>query len=476
MVRILTQQPSIAPESIIYLAFADATDWLSAHLSPEDLAFVQQKVARDASFVQLYSKQQVVFVELLKTEADEAKMLELARRAAAARHDEIKDGKIVSVEIQSGLKPELTLAYTEGLALVNYQFLKYSSKRDALQHRLQDIYLSDTSLDAQAVERLKIVVEATYQTRDLVNEPLSYLSAVQFGEEFKRMGQEAGFEVTVYDMAKIQSLGMGGLLSVNQGSFDPPTFSILEYKPAHAKNSKPVVLVGKGVVYDTGGLSLKPTPNSMDYMKCDMGGAATVAGVMFAVAKAKLDVHVIGLVPATDNRPGNRAYVPGDVIKMYSGATVEMLNADAEGRMILADALHFAKQYEPELVMDFATLTGAAAAAVGPQATVLMGTADEPVKTKVRNSGFKVHERVIEFPLWDEYGDLIKSDIADMKNIGGPYAGAITAGKFLERYIDYPWLHFDIAPAAFNHAADHYKPKGGTGVGVRLIFDFLCNY
>ena len=280
-------------------------------------------------------------------------------------------------------------------------------------------------------------------------------------------------KVTVFNKKQIEALKMGGLLAVNQGSQTPPTFTIMEWKPKKPANKKPIVLVGKGVVYDTGGLSLKPTPNSMDYMKCDMAGGATVAATLYAVAKAKLNVHVIGLVPATDNRPGENAYVPGDVIKMHGGQTVEMLNADAEGRLLLADALTFAAKYKPELVFDFATLTGAAAAAIGGYGIVCMGTADEATKLNLKISGNQVHERLVEFPLWDEYDKLLKSDIADMKNIGGPVAGAITAGKFLERYISYPWMHFDIAGPAWNTATDDYRLKNGTGVGVRLLFDFL---
>jgi leucyl aminopeptidase len=184
---------------------------------------------------------------------------------------------------------------------------------------------------------------------------------------------------------------------------------------------------------------------------------------------------VIGLVPATDNRPGENAYTPGDVINMYDGQTVEVLNTDAEGRMLLGDALAYAKKYQPELVLDFATLTGAAAAAIGPYGIVCMGTASEQQKAALKNSGNQVYERLAEFPFWDEYARLIKSDIADMKNIGGPIAGAITAGKFLERYTDYKWMHFDIAGPAFIGSADSYRGKGATGVAVRLIFDYVKN-
>ncbi len=268
---------------------------------------------------------------------------------------------------------------------------------------------------------------------------------------------------------------MGGLLAVNQGSIEPPTFTDMEWKPKRAVNKKPFVLVGKGVVYDTGGLSLKPTLNSMDYMKCDMAGGAVVGSTLYAIAKAKLPVHIIGLVPATDNRPDGNAYTPGDVVTMYSGLTVEVLNTDAEGRMILADALHFAKQYHPELVMEFSTLTGAAAVAVGHFGIVCMGNADNRVKKELHESANHVYERLVEFPFWDEYDELLKSDIADIKNIGGAAAGAITAGRFLSKFVDYPYMHFDIAGPAFNRTYDSYRNKNATGVGVRFMFEFFRN-
>jgi leucyl aminopeptidase len=213
----------------------------------------------------------------------------------------------------------------------------------------------------------------------------------------------------------------------------------------------------------------------MDLMKCDMAGGAAVGCAMYAIAKAKLNVHVIGLVPATDNRPGFNAFAPGDVITMMDGTTVEMLNSDAEGRMILADALHYAKRYKPELTIDLATLTGAAAAAIGSFGIVAMGNAKQKQKDKLYTSGFNVHERIAEFPFWEEYDELIKSDIADQKNIGGPYGGSITAGKFLVKYTDYPYYHLDIAGPAFLTGKDSYRGKGGTGYGVRLLFDFFKN-
>jgi len=266
---------------------------------------------------------------------------------------------------------------------------------------------------------------------------------------------------------------MGGLLAVNQGSIDPPTFSVLKWEPADARNKKPIVLVGKGVVYDTGGLSLKPTKDSMDYMKCDMAGGAVVAAVIYYAAKCRLPLNVIALVPSTDNRPDGNAYAPGDVIVMHSGQTVEVLNTDAEGRLLLADALSYAKKFTPQLVIDVATLTGSASMAIGHHGIVAMGNAEEAVFTALKQSGQKVYERMVEFPLWEEYGESIKSDIADLKNIGAREAGAITAGKFLENFTDYPWIHLDVAGPSFLHKADHYRTRGGTASGVRLLIDFL---
>jgi leucyl aminopeptidase len=247
----------------------------------------------------------------------------------------------------------------------------------------------------------------------------------------------------------------------------------LEWKPKNARNKKPVVLVGKGVVFDTGGTNLKTPPGSLDTMKSDMGGAAAVIGALTAIAANKLPVYVIGLIPATDNRIGGNAIVPGDIITMHSGTTVEIMNTDAEGRLILADALSFSKKYEPQLVIDLATLTGSAVMAIGSHGTVAMGTATEEVKQSLSIAGEKVCERLAWFPFWKDYDDALKSEVADMKNIGGREAGAITAGKFLSRFIDAPWIHLDIAGPAFLEKKEHYKGIGGTGVGVRLLYHFL---
>ncbi len=367
------------------------------------------------------------------------------------------------------------MALAEGIALANYSFIKHKPSGKKNANTLNTILLHDKKVRDQAIVNLNIVVEANNKARDLVNEPVNILNAVGLANAFKSFGKQAGFKVEVWNKDKIVSQKMGGLLSVNQGSVDPPTFTIMEYKPKKARNKKPYVLVGKGVVYDTGGLSLKPTPNSMDLMKCDMAGAAAVGATLYAIAKAKLNVHVIGLVPATDNRPGFNAFAPGDIITMMDGSTVEMVNSDAEGRMILADALHYAKKFNPELTIDLATLTGSAMAAIGTAGIVGMGNASERQVQKLKQSGLNTHERIAEFPFWEEYGEQIRSDIADLRNLGGPYAGSITAGKFLEKFTAYPYFHLDIAGPAFLTAKDSYRGKGGTGVGVRLLFDFFSN-
>lgn len=214
----------------------------------------------------------------------------------------------------------------------------------------------------------------------------------------------------------------------------------------------------------------------MDTMKSDMGGAAAVLGTMCAISEAKLPIHVIGLVPATDNRPGLNAVTPGDVITISDGTTVEVLNTDAEGRLILSDALVYAQRYNPELVIDLATLTGAAARAIGRYAIVGMGNAPKEKMKALQQSGDNTRERVVEFPFWDEYKELLKSPIADLKNIGGAEAGAITAGKFLEHFTNYPYIHLDIAGPAHLPKRVGYQVEGGTGIGVRLLFDFLSNY
>jgi len=446
-------------------------------LNDTERAFCTNAFKNDQTSITINQYNRFVFIYLLKNKKTDWQTAEALRRAAAEFAATINKQKLDEVTITNFASLE-GAAYiaAESMALATYQFVKYRSDAQKHLNTLKSIFFSKQSITVAEVNRLTATISAIYKARTLVNEPLNYLSAAQLAKEIASLGKEAGFKVTTLQKAQIEKEKMGGILAVNRGSIQPPTFTIMEYKPARALNKKPIVLVGKGIVYDTGGLSLKPTPASMDRMKSDMSGAALVSGAMYAAAKMKLPLHLIALVPATDNRPGENAYVPGDIITMYSGATVEVLNTDAEGRLVLADALHWAKRYKPELVVDFATLTGAASVAVGEHGIVCMGTAEEAQKQAFRDSGFRQYERLVEYPLWEEYGEMIKSEFADLKNIGGPSGGAITAGKFLEYFTDYPWMHFDIAGVSFATAKKGYIPSGGTAYGMRMLLDFLVNY
>ncbi len=399
--------------------------------------------------------------------------LELARRAGNDMAVRLNGAKRAEAQLVGlGSDAEVVLALAEGVTLGSYAFTKYKTNTKDLP-TLKRLQVVAKTVGSKALEELADLCEATLAARDLVNEPLSFLNATQLASEIKTMSRNAGFKVKTLNKEQIEALGMGGLIAVNKGSRDEPTFSVLEWKPKAAVNKKPVVLVGKGVVYDTGGLSLKPTANSMDQMKCDMGGAAAVACAMAAASRQQLPLHIIGLIPATDNRPGGNAYVPGDVVRMHSGLTVEVMNTDAEGRMILADALSYAEHYDPEVVITVATLTGSAANAIGSQGTVVMGTASDQEFQRLTEAGEQVFERVVRFPFWEEYDQEIDSDVADIKNLGGPTGGAITAGKFLARFTSKPFIHMDIAGTAFLTKRDSYRTKGGTGVGVRLIYELL---
>jgi len=415
------------------------------------------------------------YIQWIETDKEQHIIKEKLRRTAGDLYSKLKENKHEQIALHDLSKnPELTLAFLGGLGLSHYQFLKYYSKPEEKINFLKEIQVYNSDLSDEQVAELNILIEAVFKTKDLVNEPVAFLNAEQLSKEIERLGKDAGFNVEIFNKTKIESLKMGGLLAVNKGSIDPPTFNILTWNPANAINKKPYILVGKGVVYDTGGMNIK-TGSYLDTMKSDMAGAAAVIGTIYAIAKAKLPIHIIGLIPATDNRLNNNAIVPDDVITMHNGSTVEIKNTDAEGRLILADALSFAKKYNPELVIDLATLTGAAHYAIGDLGIVAMGNADNDIFEQLKVSGNNMYERIVEFPLWEEYGEMLKSDIADIKNLGGREAGAITAGKFLEHFTDYSWIHLDIAGCAFLSKKDNYRGIGATGVGVRLLFDFFNN-
>ena len=441
--------------------------------TPWELAELKKSAENGGIAIFRNEKETKIAVQIEKVDnANLAKSKEECRRKGSTLCKETKKLQIESLCLTSYTDDSnLLLCLAEGIILSNYQFLTYKSEKK--KNHLKKLTIDHSKLKAADFAELNEVLTGVYYARTLVNEPVITLTAERLSKEIQKLGKSANFSVKVLDKKEILKEKMGGLLAVNSGSQLPPTFTIMEYKPKNAKNKKPYVLVGKGVVYDTGGLSLKPTAGSMDSMKSDMAGAAAVAGAIYAVAKNKLPIHVVGLIPATDNRPGEMAYTPGDVITLRGGVTVEVLNTDAEGRLILGDALDYAKKYKPELVMDLATLTGAQVMAIGQYGAAIMGSASQEVKNHLSHIGYETHERVAEMPFWDEYDELIKSDIADIKNIGGREGGCITAGKFLAHFTDYPWIHIDIAGPSFLNAPEHYKTKGGSGYGVRLMYHFL---
>jgi leucyl aminopeptidase len=461
----------------LYIFDDEARIGASGLFSKEEMAWVTRCLGNDMTVVSVNRLTEMVLVYLIKPRKTDYQTNEACRKTGADLQGLLAKYKATGLLLHNMSSiAHAAIHVAEGMALADYQFLKYKTESGKKKSSIATLTFAKNSASLKDLKQLEVITTAVCKVRTLVNEPLNHLSAEQLAQSFVQMGDESGFKVTVFNKARIVKEKMGGLLAVNYGSQQPPTFSIMEYKPRKFLNKNPIVLVGKGVVYDTGGVSLKPTLNSMDRMKSDMSGAALVAGAMYAAARLELPLHLIALVPATDNRPGENAYVPGDVITMMSGKTVEVLNTDAEGRMILADALHWAKRYQPEILMDFATLTGAASVAVGEHGIVCMGNADDQQKKAFRDSGFRQYERLVEYPLWDEYGDQIKSDIADIKNVGGSSGGAITAGKFLEHFVDYPWMHFDIAGVSFATSKKAYTTIGGTGYGLRMLLDFLMHY
>lgn len=399
----------------------------------------------------------------------------LGAQAATHVNAETVGIAVPSVDLSSDVTAQ---ALVEGFILGSYRFNKYRTNDDS-GDPAQRLVIQTTDQDKQVrrgAERGRIVSEAVCSARDLVNLSPDDKTPIMLSKAIEKSGKKHGYDVSVWNKELIEEEGMGGLLAVNRGSQDPPTFSVLEWHPENVRNSRPVILIGKGVVFDTGGLSLKPTKNSMDSMKSDMAGAAAVVGAMEAIAKLELPLYVIGLIPATDNRPGQTAYVPGDVIKMHSGLTVEVLNTDAEGRMILADALSYASSFYPEIVIELATLTGSAVVALGDFVAATMTNEDEGAQERldaIVAAGNSSGDRVHPLPMFDEYNEQLKSTVADLKNIGSRWGGAITAAKFLEHFVDYPWIHVDIAGPAFLDKARGYNKAGGSGFGVRLLTRFL---
>ncbi|MBC8456586.1 MAG: leucyl aminopeptidase family protein [Bacteroidales bacterium] len=440
--------------------------------SGPEMKFIREQRKKKLEMIPFNRLDHWVLVQFVPEEKDADQRREKCRRAGDKIQLFLNEQKVARVTLfDVGSGEDETMALLEGMALGTYQFFKYKTDKEGV-HTLRQISLFSEKIEKKALTAINALLDGVDFARNLVNEPNSYLTATTFAGEVESMAEKAGITVELLKKKKLEALQMGGLLGVNKGSHEPPVFIIMEYKPTRPKNKRPIVLVGKGIVYDTGGMNLK-TESNMENMKTDMAGGAAVAGTMLAVARAKLPVHVVGLIPATDNWPGPRAIVSGDILRMHNGMTVEVINTDAEGRLILADALSYAKRYDPELTIDISTLTGSAIRAIGKRASAGMQSDASKEFNRLKECGSEVYERIVELPLWEDYGEDLKSETADIKNLGGPEAGAITAGKFLQKFTSYPYIHLDIAGPAFLDKRDSYRGQGGTGMGIRLLVKFL---
>jgi leucyl aminopeptidase len=366
------------------------------------------------------------------------------------------------------------IAIAEGFELAGYRFDKYKSG-DEHPVRVTELTLVAPSPPAARelaapLSALATTVAAVTTVRDLVNEPAAVKTPTYLAATAERLAAESGIEVEVWERARIEHEGLAGLLAVARGSNEEPRFIRLRYRGKGARRR--VALVGKGITFDSGGLSLKPA-KSMETMKIDMAGGAAVIATLAALGRLRPAIDVDGFVPATENLPGGKAQKPGDVIRFRNGKSVEVLNTDAEGRLVLADALVLAAAEKPDLIIDLATLTGACIVALGPQVAGVYGN-DQATVDRLVALGRETGEPLWQLPLVADYRDDIKSPVADLKNIGGGNAGSITAALFLQEFVDDArWIHMDIAGPAFADKDLPYAPKGGTGFGVRTLLRYL---
>lgn len=367
-------------------------------------------------------------------------------------------------------------ALVEGMELGLYRYLEHKTNRTPEQtHQVQEVTLvveGDVQAVQEAAMRGAIVAQGVQRARDMANAPGNVLTPLRLGEVAREIATRSDMQVTLLQQEELAAQGFGGLLAVAQGSSQPPCFIIMEHgRPSDGTPT--ICLVGKGVTFDSGGISIKPAAN-MDAMKMDMGGAACVLGAMQVIGDLQLPLHVVALVGAVENMPDGNAYKPGDVITMLSGKTVEIVNTDAEGRMVLADALFYAQRYQPQAIIDVATLTGAMVVALGPHASGLMSN-DQALAERLLRAGEATSERVWQMPLWDAYHEMIKSEVADIKHVAGRNGGAIVAAAFLQAFVgDYSWSHLDIAGTVWSESPPRpYESHGATGVGVRLLIHML---
>jgi leucyl aminopeptidase len=392
-----------------------------------------------------------------------------AKRARALKLDDAA----FALPVSEGSAARVAAAESaaEGAALGLYRFDRYKTSAENRELETFTLVHDDEDEVAGGAETGAKLAAAALLARDLANEPSNAATPEYLAEKARKITERYGMEATVLDRAGIEAEGMNGLATVGRTSENEPRFIALEHLGGE-DGDPPVVLVGKAVTFDSGGISIKPAA-SMEDMKYDMSGGAAVLGAMETVGSLNLPLNVVALVPATENLPGGNAFKPGDVLELHSGKTVEIVTTDAEGRLILADALSYARRYEPAAVVDCATLTGACYVALGDYASGLMGN-DDALISEIQTAGEASGERAWHLPLFKEYTEQIKGNTADLKNSGGRYGGALTAGAFLKEFADYPWAHLDIAGTAYyGKQQNAYTPRGASGTPARLLVEFL---
>ena len=374
-----------------------------------------------------------------------------------------------------GIEPSTSgQAMAEGTLLGLYTFRRYRSKQeDDPEHEVEELQIVErdsakTALIKQGVDRGRVLAEATIFARDMSNEPANVMNPTEMAERARQMAKETGLEFEVLDRPQMAELGMGALLAVAAGSDQPPKLIVLRYNGDPDNEENNIALCGKGITFDSGGISIKPAAG-MGEMKGDMSGGAAVIGAMSAIAQLKPKINIMALVPATENLSGGSATRPGDVVRAMTGKSIEIENTDAEGRLVLADAIGYARKHGRRRLVDVATLTGAAVVALGRITSAVMGN-DQPLIDRVLKAGEAAGERMWQLPLFEEYKELNRSKVADVKNTGGRDAGAITGAQFISEFAEeIPWAHVDIAGTARTSKNSGYLVTGSTGVGVRTL-------
>ena len=460
--------------NVIFL-YGDEVSDKALSLHKDEITYVKELREKDKKGLAIFDRLPYrLYIQNFDSELPGNESQEQLRRAAADLQLILSKAEQKEVYVTGeGVLPEEMIAFVEGLNMSNYRFDKYKTKKDCV---LELVHVDERLVKQKDIDVNTCLWNHVNQCRDWVNEPVMNLNAEQFADKVAQEAERVGTKCTVLGKGQIEAMKMGGLLAVNKGSVDEPRFVVLEYHPADAVNAKPVALVGKGITYDTGGLNLKPD-DYMQEMKSDMAGAATAASVVMAATENHLPVWVMAFLPMTDNRPGFNAYAADDILTMYDGTTVEVVNTDAEGRLILADAIAYANQYDPELIIDMATLTGAAVRAIGTYGIAAMQQNAEDAMTLMKIVSNQVYERIAELPFWKEYDELVKSDVADIRNCGTvPEAGAISAGKFLAHFAKAPYIHLDIAGVAYYAKRESFYGIGASGYGVRMLYAFLQTY